>query len=81
MQHDCRDKKQLAYVGTTAEGNVVYLNRLAAEADKIILTGGISFHDMAGFSGGRKAVLPGLAGYDTIMRNHALALNSEEIGG
>lgn len=81
VQHDCRDKTQLAYVGTTPEGNAVYLNRLAVEADKVILTGGISFHDMAGFSGGRKAVLPGLAGYDTIMRNHALALNAEDIGG
>lgn len=80
-QHDCRDKKQLAYVGTTASGNAVYLNRLVVEADKIILTGGISFHDMAGFSGGRKAVLPGLAGYDTIMRNHSLALNEESLGG
>jgi len=35
---------------------------------------------MAGFGGGRKAVLPGIAGYETIMRNHALAL-TEDVGG
>ena len=35
---------------------------------------------MAGFGGGRKAVLPGIAGYDTIMRNHAMAL-TEDVGG
>lgn len=81
VQHDCRDKSQLVYLGRTTAGTAVYVNRLAAEADKLIITGGISFHDMAGFSGGRKAVLPGIAGYDTIMQNHALALNSRDIGG
>ena len=80
-QHDCRDAKNLTYIGTTKYGNDVYVNALAAAADTVILTGGISFHDMAGFSGGRKAVLPGIAGYDTIMRNHSLALNDTETGG
>ena len=74
MQHDCHDDNQLVSVGTTSYGNDVRLNRLAVEADTVILTGAVSFHDMAGF-GGRKAVLPGIAGYDTIMTNHALALN------
>ncbi|WP_301859978.1 nickel-dependent lactate racemase [uncultured Megasphaera sp.] len=81
VQHDCRDAAQLVRVGCTSFGNDVYINRQAVEADHLILTGGISFHDMAGFSGGRKAVLPGLAGYDTIMRNHGLALNDEQTGG
>lgn len=81
VQHDCRDETCLTYVGTTSRGNAVYINRLAAEADVLIVTGGISFHDMAGFSGGRKAIVPGIAGYDTIMRNHSLALNDEAQGG
>jgi nickel-dependent lactate racemase len=75
VQHDCHDDSQLVSVGTTSYGNDVRLNRLAVEADTVILTGAVSFHDMAGFGGGRKAVLPGIAGYDTIMTNHALALN------
>ncbi len=81
VQHDCRDAAQLAYVGTTRHGNAVYLNRLAVEADRLIVTGGISLHDMAGFSGGRKAIVPGIAGYDTIMANHALALQDSTVGG
>ncbi len=81
VQHNCRDESQLAYIGTTTYGNDVYIHRLAAEADVLIVTGGISFHDMAGFSGGRKAVVPGIAGYDTIMRNHKLALQDEKTGG
>lgn len=81
VQHDCRNKKRLVYRGKTTFGTDVYVNRIAAEADKLIITGGISFHDMAGFSGGRKAILPGIAGYDTIMQNHSLALNDREKGG
>lgn len=77
VQHDCHDENQLVSVGTTSYGNDVRLNRLAVEADTVILTGAVSFHDMAGFGGGRKAVLPGIAGYDTIMTNHALALNPD----
>ena len=80
ISHDCRDAAQLVKVGTTTYGNDVYLNAHAVKADKVILTGAVSFHPMAGFGGGRKAVLPGIAGYDTIMRNHAMAL-TEEFGG
>ena len=80
VNHDCRNKDLLAYVGTTSHGNDVYLDKRAVDADKVILTGAVSFHPMAGFGGGRKAVLPGIASYETIMRNHALAL-TEEVGG
>lgn len=80
VQHDCRDAGQMVCIGTTSYGNDVYINRAAAEADKVILTGAVSLHPMAGFGGGRKAVLPGIAGYDSIMRNHILAL-TEEVGG
>ena len=80
ISHDCRDAVQLVKVGTTTYGNDVYLNAHAVKADKVILTGAVSFHPMAGFGGGRKAVLPGIVGYDTIMRNHAMAL-TEEFGG
>lgn len=76
VQHDCHDDENLVYVGTTSYGNRVRLNRLAVEADVVIATGTVSFHDMAGFGGGRKAIVPGIAAYDTIMYNHALALDS-----
>lgn len=75
VQHDCHDDENLVYVGTTSYGNRVRLNRLAVESDFVIVTGTVSFHDMAGFGGGRKAIVPGIAAYDTIMYNHALALD------
>ena len=80
INHDCRDKDNLLKVGTTSHGNDIWLNAEAVRADKVIVTGAVSFHPMAGFGGGRKAVLPGIAGYETIMRNHALAL-TEDVGG
>lgn len=81
VQHDCRDASNLVSIGTTSFGNEVFLNKKAVEADKVILTGAVSFHPMAGFGGGRKAVLPGIAGFDTIMRNHSLALAEQEGNG
>ncbi len=67
------------YVGTTTRGVVAYLSRHVTAADKVILTGGIVYHSMAGFAGGRKSVLPGVASYATIQANHRFCL-SDELG-
>ena len=74
-QHDCRNKAALKYIGITSRGNAVYINRVVAEADKVIATGAVTLHPMAGFGGGRKAIVPGVAGLETINRNHVLALS------
>ena len=74
ISHDCHDESQLTTVGTTSFGTVVRLNRMALEADHLILTGGIVFHDLAGWGGGKKSIVPGIAAYDTIMANHSLSL-------
>jgi len=66
--HDCH--KELVSIGTTSTDLNVCVNKRAYQADFVIATGKIDFHYMAGFSGGRKAVLPGIAGYDTIQGNH-----------
>lgn len=63
-------------LGTTSRGTPVKINRLACEADHVILTGGINFHYLAGFSGGRKSVLPGMAALDSIRANHSLVLDA-----
>ena len=68
------------YLGTTKRGTPVWINKQAAAADKVILTGGLSPHIYAGFGGGRKSVLPGIAGAESINHNHNLAL-TDEIGG
>ena len=73
--HQCTEEENLAYVGTTSRGTPVWLDKRALECDKIILTGGVVYHFMAGFGGGRKSILPGIAGRETIMKNHNLALN------
>ena len=75
LSHDCFDQSQLVKVGTTSRGNDVWFNRIAVEADLRILTGAVSIHPFAGFGGGRKALFPGVAGYDSICRNHALLLH------
>lgn len=75
VDHDCNDQENLKYVGTTTRGTPVWLDKRALECDHIILTGGVVYHFMAGFGGGRKSILPGIAGRETIMKNHNLALN------
>ena len=74
VDHVCTDEENLKYVGTTTRGTPVWLDKRALECDHIILTGGVVYHFMAGFGGGRKSILPGIAGRETIMKNHNLAL-------
>jgi len=64
-------------LGTTSKGNRIYLNKRIFEADKIILTGAINFHYLAGFGGGRKSLLPGVASYESIISFHLLSLYPE----
>lgn len=80
VDHDCNDEESLVYVGTTSFGTSVKVNKMALDCDLLIITGGIVFHDMAGFGGGRKSILPGISGYETIMANHALSLNPNSKG-
>jgi len=76
VSHDCK-AQDLIYVGTTKKhGNKVFLNRQFSEADVKILTGDVSFHYYAGYGGGRKSVLPAVAGEDTIKHNHAMLLHA-----
>lgn len=63
--HDCRDEENLVYLGETRRGSKVYINRNYVEADLKILTGLVESHFMAGASGGRKSVCPGLIGEES----------------
>jgi len=64
-------------VGKTSRGVDVYFNKHVVNADKVILTGGIVYHLMAGFGGGRKAVMPGISGYSSIQGNHSFCLHDQ----
>jgi nickel-dependent lactate racemase len=71
LDHDCEDKSILVSVGQTPTGTHVYLNRLFHQADMKIATGLTESHFMAGASGGRKAVCPGLVDLRTIQKFHS----------
>jgi nickel-dependent lactate racemase len=76
VSHDFK-AQDLVYVGTTPKyGTKVYLNRVFAEADVKILTGDVCFHYYAGYGGGAKSVMPGVAGEETIKHNHAMLLDA-----
>lgn len=78
VDHDARSDDDLVYMGHTTRGTPVNINTQVASADRVIITGGIVYHFLAGFGGGGKAILPGVAGYESIMTNHSLALAEEE---
>ncbi len=68
--HDSADRDSNVRVGTLPSGAPCVIDRLAAEADLLISEGFIEPHFFAGFSGGRKSVLPGICGRVTVMGNH-----------
>jgi len=74
IQHNAFDDQALVAVGKTSFGNDIRLNRTLLEADLKIFTGFIEPHFFAGFSGGPKAVLPALAGAESVFSNHSYAM-------
>ncbi len=71
--HDC-DAPELVYIGTTSYGTRVSINPLAV-GRKVICIGGTVHHIMAGYGGGRKSIVPGIASRETIRMNHERALD------
>ena len=72
VDHDC-DAPDLVDIGTTSYGTRVLINPLSI-GRKVICIGGTVHHLMAGYGGGRKRIVPGIAGRETIRHNHAMAL-------
>jgi len=68
--HDCRNQSRLFFLGKTRFGTEVRLNKELLWADKIITINSIEPHYFAGFTGGRKGFLPGVAAYDSVTQNH-----------
>lgn len=71
VDHRADDAGMLRYIGRTTSGTEVYINTHYLDADLKILTGEIKPHFMAGFSGGRKAICPGLANLETLQKFHS----------
>jgi len=70
LNHEPKNPDSLVRVGTTRDGTPALLNRHFVEADVRIVTGFIEPHLFAGFSGGPKGIMPGIAGLETVMSNH-----------
>ena len=81
VHHDGRDRSRLVEVGALPSGAPLSIAREVAKADLRVLVGAVGFHYYAGFSGGRKALLPGVADEASIVKNHLRVLDPSGPGG
>ena len=68
--HDCDEEDKLVSIGTLPSGGECIINKIAYDADLLVSEGFIEPHFFAGFSGGRKSVLPGVCARKTVLANH-----------
>ncbi|MBI2434412.1 MAG: nickel-dependent lactate racemase [Candidatus Hydrogenedentes bacterium] len=78
LTHNPFDPAGLIELGVTSRGTRVLLNRHVLERDRLIVTGTVVLHYFGGYGGGRKSILPGIAGVETIAQNHARNLHPTE---
>jgi len=77
VNHNAWHTDNMVYLGKTAGGTEVSVNKIIQEVDKLILTGGVVYHYMVGYGGGRKSILPGIASIGTIQQHHMFAMGPE----
>jgi nickel-dependent lactate racemase len=75
------DPDDCVHYGVTARGTPVDITRAVAEADCRVLLGNIEYHYFAGYSGGGKALMPGVSTRLAIQRNHSLMVNPDACAG
>ncbi len=75
--HDCRREEEMTYLGMSTNGTEMYVNKAGVEAHKLVIIGSVEPHYFAGYTGGRKSFLPGIASEKTIAQNHKYALRPE----
>ncbi|MBN2395144.1 MAG: nickel-dependent lactate racemase, partial [Candidatus Atribacteria bacterium] len=80
INHDCDDQR-LIDLGKMKSGNHLWVDPVVKQVDFIITTGVIVPHYIAGFSGGRKSILPGICGRETIEKNHANMIHPQAFTG
>ena len=81
VSHDLENTELLVNLGETSRGTPVWANRAYTELDFKIVVGNIEPHQFAGFSGGIKSAAIGLAGLETINRNHSLMTHPDSLLG
>ena len=75
------DPNDCIHLGTTSAGTPVDITRSVAEADFRICLGNIEFHYFAGYSGGAKAIMPGVSTHDAIQANHRMMVSEDACAG
>ena len=75
--HDARKEDEMQFIGTSSNGTEMWVNKRAMQAERIVIIGSVEPHYFAGYTGGRKSFLPGLASLKTIAMNHKYALKPE----
>lgn len=76
IAHDAK-KSECVYLGKSKNGTPMNVNKIAVEADRLVIITSVEPHYFAGFTGGRKSFLPGVASFETVETNHKLAMNME----
>lgn len=74
--HDAK-KSECVNLGTSKNGTPMEVNSVAVNADRLVIITSVEPHYFAGYTGGRKSFLPGVASYRTIEANHKLAMRME----
>jgi nickel-dependent lactate racemase len=77
LVHDCRDQSKLKFLGKTSSGTEVWVNDRVLQVDRLITINSVEPHYFAGYTGGRKSIVPGISGIATITHNHKLSLVPE----
>lgn len=77
LVHDARKDEEMVFLGTSTNGTEMSVHKAGVDAHKIIIIGSVEPHYFAGYTGGRKSFLPGIAAFKTIEQNHKLALVPE----
>ena len=72
--HDARDRDRHRFLGTTSRGTDVLFDDILWSAGNVLVIGSVEPHYFAGYTGGRKAFLPGHAAHGTIEHNHSFSL-------
>ncbi|MFH1091698.1 MAG: nickel-dependent lactate racemase [Pseudomonadota bacterium] len=75
MSHDCLADKDMVRIGATSRGTELVFNRRVVEAERILVLGSVEPHYYAGFTGGRKGLMPGAASRFSVESNHRFALD------
>jgi len=77
--HDSNDGDKLRRMGKTSRGTDVAFSKFVVEARRVLVIGSVEPHYFAGYSGGRKAFLPGTSAYRTVEQNHRHAISPDSL--